>query len=294
LNKGEEMRSNFSNFGGLKDGSIVNSYSPLNKNNPQLVGPTNIPVQSNMPITPKDNPKLFELSGISKAEPGKKRVFRRPKDDATTTQPVIQPGITSFDYNVPKIIETNNQNSILKKNNSINNLSLLKEENENSPETEKIRGELKEYILRKKNNIFSRAGSPLDYSFLQILLSAWCPYKCLDQKGNQRNLTFELAIKVVRENLDAVNLIKMTREIDFLKHGLLKDRQLSFINYLGKHKFQFPYDINEGNEIDKEIRGLLNIQTYFNEIKYKVNNRKIDKNIIDFIDPELVKIFEKY
>ena len=159
---------------------------------------------------------------------------------------------------------------------------------------EKYANELKNYIYRKKKNVTPFDNSPVNYSYFQILKSSLCPYKCHDNELNEKNLTCEYALKIVRENLDVYNLIKITRELDFLKHGLLKDRQLSFINYLGRRKFFFNYNMKETDEIAGEIIDILKIQGYYNELKNIDKFGRFDKKVFDFIDPDLVKIFDKY
>jgi len=171
--------------------------------------------------------------------------------------------------------------------------SAIMQHNDQIQIDEKYANELKHYIYRKKKYVTTYENSPVNYSYLQILKSSLCPYKCHDNELNEKNLTCEYALRMVKENLDVYNLIKITRELDFLKHGLLKDRQLSFINYLGRRKFHFTYNMKETDELAGEIIDILKIQGYYNDLKNSDKFGRFDKKAFDFIDPDLVKIFDK-
>ena len=167
---------------------------------------------------------------------------------------------------------------------------------------------LKNYINNRNNPDFMPLT--LNYTIWQILKSNLCPVNVLNKDLQHKEFLTNLAFKKVKIELDAVGLMNISKEINFLKKCIFNEKQVGFLSFLEKRKFfedvvmnyyekdtSFAVDFTEKPkrqefEFNIKLQQLLELSQYFSEKKTTDSFSKYDDLIFSRIDSELKKILE--
>ncbi|KAM3136099.1 hypothetical protein pb186bvf_011721 [Paramecium bursaria] len=139
---------------------------------------------------------------------------------------------------------------------------------------------------------FKDQEGKLDVSIFDYV---WC---CDRQFRGSKQALINYSMEKVTHNLDIIYIAKKLQEIDKLKMILLEPNQIKLFDYLPKPKISSIHQLDEMSEIytilrpDKsDIERALEAQKAFQEIQSQQQD-KISKQLISFIDEDLLKLFK--